>query len=72
LSEVFKHQRDAFDASHAGPEWKKIGKNLGRRISYKIAFILSPLQINSALAGVVERLTVEADEKYRDIEFPEM
>jgi hypothetical protein len=33
---------------------------------------LSPLQINSALAGVVERLTVEADEKYRDIEFPEM
>ncbi len=40
LSEFFKRQRDAYDASHAEPEWKKIATNLGRRISYQIAFKL--------------------------------
>lgn len=40
LSEIFKRQRDAFDASHAEPEWKKIETNFGRRISYQIAFKL--------------------------------
>jgi putative zinc finger/helix-turn-helix YgiT family protein len=41
LSEIFKEQRDAYDASHAEPEWKKIEKNFGRRISYRIAFKLT-------------------------------
>jgi putative zinc finger/helix-turn-helix YgiT family protein len=40
LSEIFKRQKDAYDASHAEPEWKKIETNLGRRISYQIAFKL--------------------------------
>lgn len=41
LSEKFKQQRDALDASHDEPEWKKIEKKLGRRISYRIAFKLT-------------------------------
>lgn len=40
LSEIFKRHRDAYDASHSEPEWKKIQKDLGRRISYQIAFKL--------------------------------
>lgn len=40
LSEIFKRQKDAYDASHAEPEWKKIENNLGRKISYQIAFKL--------------------------------
>jgi len=41
LSLIFKRQRDAYDASHAEPEWKKIEKNLGKRISYRIAYKLT-------------------------------
>lgn len=41
LSEIFKNQRDAFDASHAEPEWKKIENDWGKRISYSIAHNLS-------------------------------
>lgn len=41
LSKIFRRQRDAYDASHAEPEWKKIEKNYGRRISYRIAFKLT-------------------------------
>jgi putative zinc finger/helix-turn-helix YgiT family protein len=37
LSETFRNQRDAFDASHAEPEWKKIESDWGKRISYSIA-----------------------------------
>jgi putative zinc finger/helix-turn-helix YgiT family protein len=40
LSKKFKRQRNAYDASHSEPEWKKIATNLGRRISYQIAFKL--------------------------------
>jgi len=41
LSEIFKNQRDAFDASHAEPEWKKIENDWGKRISYSIAYNLT-------------------------------
>ncbi len=41
LSAIFRHQRDAFDASHAEPEWKKIESDWGKRISYSIAYNLT-------------------------------
>lgn len=41
LSEMFRNQRDAFDASHAEPEWKKIENDWGKRISYSIAHNLT-------------------------------
>ena len=41
LSELFRNQRDAFDASHAEPEWKKIESQWGTRISYNIAYNLT-------------------------------
>lgn len=37
LSKIFKHQRAAFDASHAEPEWKVIESQKGQKISYQIA-----------------------------------
>ncbi len=37
LSKIFKHQRSAFDASHAEPEWKAIESDKGQKISYQIA-----------------------------------
>lgn len=43
LSVLFNRQKDAFDASHAEPEWKRIDTNLGQRISYKIAFKLKAI-----------------------------
>lgn len=43
LSTRFKRQRDAYDASHAEPEWKKIEGNWGKRISYQIASKLTAL-----------------------------
>jgi putative zinc finger/helix-turn-helix YgiT family protein len=41
LSAIFRNQRDAFDASHAEPEWKKIESDWGKRISYSIAYKLT-------------------------------
>jgi len=41
LSAIFRRQRDAFDASHAEPEWKKIEGDWGRRISYNVAHNLT-------------------------------
>ncbi len=41
LSKIFKHQKDAYVASHAEPEWKKIQNNLGQRISYKVSYKLT-------------------------------
>jgi putative zinc finger/helix-turn-helix YgiT family protein len=43
LSKRFSRQRDAYDASHAEPEWKKIEGNWGKRISYQIASKLTAL-----------------------------
>ena len=41
LAKVFSTQRAAFDASHEEPAWKEIKKDLGRHISYKIAYRLT-------------------------------
>lgn len=41
LSKIFRNQRDAFDASHAEPEWKRIESDWGKRISYSIAHNLT-------------------------------
>jgi putative zinc finger/helix-turn-helix YgiT family protein len=41
LSKTFRRQRDAYDASHAEPEWKKIEDDWGKRLSYKIAHLLT-------------------------------
>ncbi len=41
LSKIFRNQRDAFDASHAESEWKKIENDWGKRISYSIAHNLT-------------------------------
>jgi len=41
LSKIFKHQKDAYVASHAEPEWKKMQNNLGQRISYKVSYKLT-------------------------------
>jgi putative zinc finger/helix-turn-helix YgiT family protein len=43
LSKRFSRQRDAYDASHAEPEWKKNEGNWGKRISYQIASKLTAL-----------------------------
>ena len=37
LSGIYTHQRTAFDASHAEPEWKAIKSRKGQKIPYRIA-----------------------------------
>lgn len=41
LSGIFRKRTDAYKASHAEPVWKSIEKNIGRGISYKIAYELT-------------------------------
>jgi putative zinc finger/helix-turn-helix YgiT family protein len=40
LSALFSRQRDAYDAALQEPAWQEMGKDFGRRISYRIAFRL--------------------------------
>ena len=41
LAKIFATQRAAYDASHEEPVWNEIKKDLGRHISYKVAYRLT-------------------------------